>query len=335
MATKLKDVSKKKWRTEFIPKWVDGRKTLNLLSLGIGGSVTEKIDGQFFAVKMEENNKILIRTNRTEFDYVSSEDGHNALLEVLKTDMFLNMMKFKKMYGSFEFEGEIIYAPQDWYDEDGTITLVATKYHRSRMGLLGCIVIRSIKTTKQMSDIEVEDALLSLRLFFNINSHVGFKCYLNEEFTPTEDNNTVVDIPKDYKIEELPEFFNKLAENSKSMLNGRLDVSGCEVEGYVFYSNLKQYAIINKKWRELKETYLFDYNRAIDFFNNCDKTDNQSLYNWIVDYCNKFLENKNVPKGVRNIRKRRFEYLLSKACSSNSVDVGDYIKMYGKLSVVK
>lgn len=334
MATKLKDVSKKKWRTEFIPKWVEGRDRLNLLSLGIGGSVTEKIDGQFFAVKMEENNRILIRTNRTEFDSVTSEDGHNTLLEVLRTDMFFDLMKLRKKYGSFEFEGELVYAPQDWYDDDNTVTLVATKYHRVRMGQFGAVVIRSFVSSKDLSEMEIEDAMNSLKLYFMVNQHNGFKCYLNDEFVPVEENNTSVELPKNWKIEDLPILFNKLAETSKSMLNGKLDVKGCEVEGYVFYSNYKQYAIINERWRQLKNNYLVDYNNAIDKFAICDKTSLDALEKWVLDDCNKFLENKKVPKGVRKIRRRRFEYLLSNACSTIGVEVGSYMRIYCKLSNV-
>ena len=68
---KMNKVSRKRLRTQFKPRFIDNRKKLHLLSLGIGGGVTEKIDGQCFAVKVGNDNRILIKTARGEYDFIS------------------------------------------------------------------------------------------------------------------------------------------------------------------------------------------------------------------------------------------------------------------------
>ena len=86
---KMNKVSRKRLRTQFKPRFIDNRKELHLLSFGIGGGITEKIDGQCFAVKVGDDNRILIKTARGEYDNISREPGHQALVEHLQTHMFM------------------------------------------------------------------------------------------------------------------------------------------------------------------------------------------------------------------------------------------------------
>lgn len=328
----MNKVSRKILRTRFKSRFIDDRKELHLLTLGIGGGVTEKIDGQYFAVKVGNDNRILIKTARGEYNNISREPSHQALVEHLQTHMFMELLKMKRKYGSFEFEGELIYAPQEYYDEDNTVTIVATKYHKVRMGNKGAVVIRKFNGNVEEEDIEF--VLKELQMYFTITADKGFKCYLMDETIPTEDIDTVVDIPTNCKVEDIPNLLDKLAESSKSLINGKIDVKGCEVEGYVFYVNGIPYAIINKRWKALKEKYLEKYNEVTELYGIYKKSEQPIGYDEInrwVKKCEEFLIDKEIPKGVRYTKREIITNMLNEVCNKNSIDVGDYLRFFNRI----
>ena len=326
----MNNVSRKLLRTQFKPRFIDNRKELHLLSLGIGGGITEKIDGQYFAVKVGDDNRILIKTANGEYDKISIEPGHQALVEHLQTDMFMELLKMKRKYGAFEFEGDLIYAPQEYYDADNTVTLVATKYHRVRMGNKGTVVIRKFKGNVEEEDVEF--VLKELQMYFTITAYKGFKCYLIDEMIPTEDIDTVVVIPSKCSLEDIPNLLDKLAESSRSLINGKIDVKGCEVEGYVFYLNGINYAIINKRWKALKEKYLEKYTELAELYGIYKKLERPIGYEEInrwVKKCEDFLKDDSVPRGVRFTKRERIMSMLPKL--SQDIPVGDYLRFSNRL----
>ena len=329
---KMNKVSRKFLRTRFKPRFIDDRKELHLLTLGIGGGVTEKIDGQYFAVKVADDNRILIKTARGEYDNISREPGHQAFVEHLQTYMYMELSKMKRKYGAFEFEGELIYAPQEYYDSDNTVTIVATKYHRVRMGKKGAIVIRKFEGNVEEEDVEF--FLKELQMYFTITADKGFKCYIMDEMIPTEDIDTVVDIPSNCELADIPNILDKLAESSRSLINGKIDVNGCEVEGYVFYVNGIPYAIINKRWKALKEKYLEKYNELAELYVIYKKSEQpigfDEINRW-VKKCEEFLTDKEIPKGVRYTKKERIINMLNTLCFNNEIDAGDYLRFFNRI----
>ena len=329
---KMNKVSRKLLRTRFKPRFIDNRKELHLLTLGIGGEVTEKIDGQYFAVKVGNDNRILIKTARGEYDNISREPSHQALVEHLQTHMLMELLKMKRKYGAFEFEGELIYAPQEYYDADNTVTLVATKYHKVRMGYKGAVVIRKFKGNVEEED--VDNVMKELQTYFTITAHKGFKCYLIDEMIPTEDIDTVVAIPSNCELSDIPNLLDKLAESSRSLINGKIDVKGCEVEGYVFYVNGIPYAIINKRWKALKEKYLEKYTELAELYGIYKKCGHPIGYDEInrwVKKCEDFLTDKEIPKGVRYTKGERITNMLNALCYANGTNVGDYLRFTNRL----
>jgi hypothetical protein len=329
---KMNKVSRKRLRTQFKPRFIDDRKELHLLSLGIGGGVTEKIDGQCFAVKVGDDNRILIKTARGEYNNISREPGHQALVEHLQTDMFMELLKMKRKYGAFEFEGELIYAPQEYYDDDNTVTIVATKYHKVRMGNKGAVIIRKFKGSVEEEDVEF--VLKELQMNFTLTADTGFKCYLIDEMIPTEDIDTVVSIPSNCELSDIPNLLDTLAESSRSLINGKIDVKGCEVEGYVFYVAGIPYAIINKRWKALKRKYLEKYNELAELYGIYKKSEQPIGYDEInrwVKKCEDFLTDKEIPKGVRYTKGERITNMLNTLCFDNGIVVGDYLRFHNRL----
>lgn len=328
----MNNVSRKLLRTRFKPQFIDNRKELHLLTLGIGGGVTEKVDGQYFAVKVGDDNKILIKTANGEYNNISREPSLQALVEHLQTHMYMKLLKMKRKYGSFEFEGVLIYAPQEYYDDDNTVTIVATKYHKVRMGNKGTVVIR--KFEGNVEEEEVEFVLKELKMYFTITADTGFKCYLMDEMIPTEDIDTVVVIPNKCSLEDIPNLLDKLAESSRSLINGKIDVKGCEVEGYVFYLNGINYAIINKRWKALKEKYLEKYTELAELYGIYKKLERPIDYDDInrwVKKCEDFLKDKEIPKGVRYTKRERIISMLPKL--SQNIPVGDYLRFTNRLLI--
>lgn len=329
---KMNNVSRKLLRTRFKPRFIDNRKELHLLTLGIGGGVTEKVDGQYFAVKVGDDNKILIKTANGEYDNISREPSLQALVEHLQTHMYMKLLKMKRKHGAFEFEGVLIYAPQEYYDADNTVTLVATKYHRVRMGNKGTVVIRKFEGNVEEEDVEF--VLKELQMYFTITADTGFKCYLMDEMIPTEEIDTVVAIPSNCSLEDIPNLFDTLAESSRSLINGKIDVKGCEVEGYVFYVNGISYFIENKRWKALKEKYLEKYTELDELYGIYKKLERPIGYDEInrwVKKCEDFLKDDSVPRGVRFTKRERIMSMLPKL--SQNIPVGDYLRFTNRLLI--
>lgn len=330
---KMNKVSRKRLRTQFKPRFIDNRKELHLITLGIGGGgITEKIDGQCFAVKVGDDNRILIKTARGEYNNISREPGHQALVEHLQTHMFMELLRMKRKYGAFEFEGELIYAPQEYYDSDNTVTIVATKYHKVRMGNKGAVVLRKFKG--DLEDEIVDAVLKELQMYFTITADKGFKCYLMDEMIPTEDIDTVVDIPSNCELSDIPNLLDKLAESSRSLINGKIEVKGCEVEGYVFYVGGFPYAIINKRWKSLKEKYLEKYIELAELYGIYKKLERPIGYDEInrwVKKCEDFLTDEEIPKGVRYTKGERITNMLNTLCFDNGIALGDYLRFHHRI----
>jgi hypothetical protein len=171
-------------------------------------------------------------------------------------------------------------------------------------------------------------------MYFTITADKGFKCYLMDEMIPTEDIDTVVAIPSNCELSDIPNLLDKLAESSKSLINGKIDVNGCEVEGYVFYVNRIPYAIINKRWKALKEKYLEKYNELAELYGIYKKSEQpigfDEINRW-VEKCEDFLTDKEIPKGVRYTKRERITNMLYELCNKNSIDIGDYLRFFNRL----
>lgn len=331
--TRMSKVSFKRLKTIFKPRFIDNRTNLHLLSLGIGGGIKEKIESQNFIVQMDSNNKIYICDNKSGvLKENSTYEGYQSLLNHMKTDMFMNLLKIKRRHGSFRIEGELIYAPSEFYDDDNTVTLEATKYHRVRMGYIGTVILTNFISGYAQTDQQKEDMLKEIQVYFNINSHRGFKSYLSDELIPDEDTDTIVDIPENCDVKSIPRIIEKLAENTKSNINGKMEVKGCEVKGYTFYANGIPYFIENKRWRALNEKYLEKYTELAELYGIYRKSEQPIGYDEInrwVKKCEDFLNDTTVPRGVRFTKKERIMRMLPKL--SQNIPVGDYLRFSNRL----
>jgi hypothetical protein len=185
-----------------------------------------------------------------------------------------------------------------------------------------------------VKDEMVDDVLKELQVYFTITADKGFKCYLIDEMIPTEDIDTVVDIPSNCELSDIPNLLDKLAESSKSLINGKIDVKGCEVEGYVFYVAGIPYAIINKRWKALKEKYLEKYNELAELYSIYKKSEQpigcDEINRW-VEKCEDFLTDKEIPKGVRYTKGERITNMLNTLCFNNEIEVGDYLRFHNRI----
>ena len=125
-----------------------------------------------------------------------------------------------------------------------------------------------------------------------------------------------------------------MAESSRSLINGKIDVKGCEVEGYVFYVNGIPYAIINKRWKALKEKYLEKYTELAELYGIYKKSEQPIGYDEInkwVKKCEDFLSDKEIPKGVRYTNGERITNMLNTLCFDNGIEVGDYLRFHHRI----
>jgi hypothetical protein len=202
------------------------------------------------------------------------------------------------------------------------------------MGNKGAVVIRKFKGNVEEED--VDNVMKELQMYFTITADKGFKCYLMDEMIPTEDIDTVVSIPSKCSLEDIPNLLDKLAESSRSLINGKIDVKGCEVEGYVFYVGGIPYAIINKRWKALKEKYLEKYTELAELYGIYKKSEHPIGYDEInrwVKKCEDFLTDKEIPKGVRYTKGDRITNMLNALCYANGTNVGDYLRFHNRLDV--
>lgn len=213
-------------RKDFYTSLVKDKKELHLMSLGTRGGVYEMIDGDYFHVTVDNNGRIIVQD--------SNKEGNTALSNVLQTEMFIDILRLKKKYGSFTIFGTLVYAPPSSYDADGTVTVKVSKYHKSRMGHLGTVIIHEIYFEKETSPMDTEDCLAALKNYFNVHAYNGFRCYTIEDMAVTVDYDNVVDVPSDISyVDIIDKLIPKLVSTHKSILNGKMDIDCC-VKGYMF-----------------------------------------------------------------------------------------------------
>ena len=306
---------------------------LHLLSLGQGGGLYEMTDGIQFSVKVCEDNRVLIKSFDGEYNKTSEHDGLQALVEFLQREMYIDVLKIKRKYGSFTFYGDLLYAPQDYYDDDDTVTLIATKYHRIRMGFQGSVVLRKFEMDKDVSEMDIEDVQKALQVYFNIFSHIGFRCYLNDDTIPTKENDICVKIPAELTTDDMASFMNKVAENDKSFINDKIKVDDCVVRGYTYFINDKPFQIINEKWEKLRQKHNKKYHEASILHGKYSQEKNitkDDIEKWI-DVCLDFLNDNEIPKGVRMEKYNSLYDKLGKLCWKHGILLGDYLKLVNKL----
>lgn len=306
-------------RTNFYTSLVKDKKELHLMSLGTRGGVYELIDGDYFKINVNDLGCISINDIKLNRNIV--------LLNFLQEEMFNEILKLKKKYGGFNFSGQFIYAPPSYYDEDGTVTIHATKYHKSRMGYLGTVFIYDINFTKEITPIDAEDCLNCLKTYFNIYAYKGFKCYIKEDLAVTIDYDNVIDIPSDTTIEDVTtKLIPQLIKTRKSILNGKLDID-CHVKGYTFTIDLQhshEQSYFNNDWEELRKNYSF---QSDVIFNELRNNSISNEDEWLSLIKN-FWENPSIPKGVKENFKDNLIAELTK------VDLSEFMKTVTKVLLI-
>ena len=135
------------YNKEILREWVGDKKELHLLSLGQIGTLTEMIDGaKCLYIVMGEDNKIEINPafyNLYKYDY------HRNIENLVRSELFEHFLKIKKKYGAFTIWGNLLYTKQEWFDDDGTITLTASKYHKVLLGKYGAFFIDFIRFDRE------------------------------------------------------------------------------------------------------------------------------------------------------------------------------------------
>lgn len=303
-----------------IKEWVGDKREVHLLSLGQLGNIYETIDGTTnFTASMRNDNKVKV---------FPDENSHEILQEYLRTEMFEKMFRIKKKHGAFTIVGKLLYAPHEWVDEDGTVTINATKYHKIFLGKNGLIIIEDIAFENEIDEIIKEDILGELKLFFNINKTKGFTCVIKEELIPNDFNDTFTTIQENDIIGSI----SNLAKNDKSVINNKLIVPNCFVKGYTIETkNNQTIHIENSEWVKVRDEIMHDYIIAEDTYFSLhllkrSRTLTEDELNDVVEKYKTFLNNNSLPKGVRLSKKETIEKRLMSLCDDFS-----YIKFYNKL----
>lgn len=324
------------YNKEILREWVGDKKELHLLSLGQLGTLTEQIDGaKCLCIVMSEDNKIVIN-----FDFykVYKPDYHRIIEKLVRCELFEYFLKIKKKYGAFTMWGNLLYTKQEWFDEDGTITLNATKYHKALLGKYGAFFIDFIRFDKEergekIDEIEKDDILQKIKLFFNIHKHIGVSCFLKEDLIPNIEHDVCCDFDEDNLIESI----SKLARNNKSILNGKIDVKDCIVMGYEIKNQKKSrnISILNNEWIDKEEENTKKWYEIGKLYNKLktetgfrDLTEND--LEQFVQMCRDFLYDNTLPRGVRM---SRFEYIDKNLMKLSSYvkEMFIYLKYYNKL----
>lgn len=322
---------------EILREWVGDKKELHLLSLGQLGNLSEIIDGEtFITVRMGNDNKIEVNPDNYFAETMKNRKKFTVIENFLRGEMFEHLFKIRKKYGSFTIFGGILYVEQDWFDEDNTVTLNATKYSKVKMGKCGIFFIDDIifdnYVLSKMNEVEKDDILQRIKLIFNINKHLGFSCFLKEDLIPTEEHDVCVN----FDIDEPMFSITKLARNSKSILNGKIDVKGCLVNGYVV-SKKSISSIIhfyNDEWEKKVMENTQDWREVVNYFHKLEHehglrnlTDND--IELFVQKCKEFLYDETLPRGVRKSRFEIADEMLMKLCKK--IEDFSYIKHYNDL----
>lgn len=323
------------YNKEILREWVGDKKELHLLSLGQLGTLTERIDGaKCLYMVMGEDNKIEINPSFYN-DY--KPDFHRTIENLVRCELFEHFLKIKKKYGAFTIWGNLLYTKQEWFDEDGTITLTASKYHKALLGKYGAFFIDFIKFDREERDeiideIEKDDILQRIKLIFNIYRHIGVSCFLKEDLIPNKEHDVCCNFDEDNLIESI----SKLARNNKSILNGKIDVKNCIVMGYEIKNQKKSIniSILNNEWIDKEEENTKKWYEVVNLYNKL-KTEigfrdlTEDDLEQFVQKCRDFLYDDTLPRGVRM---SRFEFInINLMELSNYVKEMIYLKYYDKL----
>lgn len=323
------------YNKEILREWVGDKKELHLLSLGQLGTLTERIDGaKGLYLVMSEDNKIEINHD---FYNVYKPDCHQKIENLVRCELFEHFLKIKKKYGAFTIYGNLLYTKQEWFDEDGTITLTASKYHKVLLGKYGAFFIDFIRFDREergekIDEIEKDDILQKIKLIFNIYKHIGVSCFLKEDLIPNKEHDVCCNFDEDNLIESI----SKLTRNNKSILNGKIDVKDCIVMGYEIKNQNKSIniSILNNEWIDKEEENTKKWYEVVKLYNELkteigfrDLTEND--LEQFVQKCREFLYDDTLPKGVRM---SRFEFInINLMELSNYVKEMIYLKYYDKL----
>lgn len=268
----MEEKTSKEIREEFYSSLVKDKKELHLMELGSGGGIYERneddrlmelgtgggiyeiIEGDVFHVTIGEN----LREECCAIVRNPQDESGGYLAKVLQNEMYDDITKLHKKYGEFSFSGAIVYAPPSYYDADGTVTIDVAKYHKSRLGHYGAIIISTIVFKKSTSHIDKEDCLAALKNYFNIYADKGFRCYVEEDMAVTPEYDNVVDIPDNVTIDDITNILlPKLVSTHKSVLNGELDIDSY-VKGYSFTVDSKLHVyetLFSKDWSDKGKEY--------------------------------------------------------------------------------
>lgn len=323
------------YNKEILREWVGDKKELHLLSLGQLGTLTERIDGtKCLYIVMSEDNKIEINFN---FHNVYKPDFERIIENLVRCELFEHFLKIKKKYGAFTICGNLLYTKQEWFDEDGTITLNATKYHKALLGKYGAFFIDFIRFDREergekIDEIEKDDILQKIKVIFNIHKQIGVSCFLKEDLIPNKEHDVCCNFDEDNLIESI----SKLARNNKSILNGKIDVKDCIVMEYEIKNQEKSIniSILNNEWIDKEEENTKKWYEVVSLYNKL-KTESgfreltENDLEQFVQKCRDFLYDNTLPKGVRM---SRFEYInINLMELSNYVKEMIYLKYYDKL----
>lgn len=320
--------------TDILKDWLSNRKEIHLINLGQLGSIKETIDGGYtMKIDVDEKGKVRV-AHRGFYDAMSVPMCFSILENFLKTDMYKYIRKIFRTHGAFTILGSILYLEQDWFDEDNTVTFLGTKYHKVMFGLNGMIILDEI-SFRRFSDEVIEDEILqNLKLSFNINKYKGFSCITSEELIPTENENVSIKVDKNFTIEKI----RALAINTKSKLNGQIDIKGCHVRGYTIITKQNDFILIdNPHWEDVANLNSRKWKQIVEHYYQLLDKDNvvglsKSDVELFVKKCNDFFFDETVPNGVRKMRLEKAESFLTKLCNrANEIKDFNYLKYYNDM----
>ena len=321
------------YNKELLREWVGDKKELHLLSLGQLGTLTEMIDGtQLLEIKMTDDNKITI--NRKLFlKNVPKREAFRLIENLVQRELFEHFLRIKKKYGTFTIHGRLLHVENDWFDDDNTVTVNATKYHKVMLGKHGAIFIHNITFDKPIDEIDKDDILQRIKLIFNINKHIGFSCFLEEDLIPTQEHDVCTNVDKNDYLKSIT----KLSRGKKSIINGKIDVKDCIVMGYRSCKENLPSSVIsyqNDLWEEKVEQNTKKWFDVVNFYHTLvhesglrDLTEDD--LEQFVQKCRDFLYDDTLPRGVRKSRLEIADEFLMKL--SAKVEDFIYLKYYSKL----
>lgn len=321
------------YNKEILREWVGDKKELHLISLGQLGTLTEIIDSNhMLQIKMTDDNKITINPNALNKESLKRK-AYRQIENLVHCELFEHFLKIKKKYGTFSIYGSLLFVEDDWFDEDNTVTINATKYHKVMLGKHGAVFINSITFDKEIDEVDKDDILQRLKLIFTINKHIGFTCFLEEDLIPTKEHDVCANVDEDDFMNSIT----KLARGKKSVVNGKIDVKDCIVKGYRSCKENLPSSVIsyqNDLWEEKVAQNTKKWIGVINYFHKLVQESNlrdltEDDLEQFVQKCRDFLHDDTLPRGVRKHRVEIADEMLMKL--SKTVKDMIYLKYYNKL----